>query len=90
MKEVKDVDMENLTLLMIYLSSWDENLKKEFGEEPVLRAWKGFTFEILDELNKKGLISGSKGRKSVYLTDEGIKKAKGLLGRIQESGGLFR
>jgi len=90
MKKVKDADIENLTLLMIYLSSWDENLEKEFGEEPVLKAWKGFQFEALDKLNKKGLISDSKGRKSVCLTDKGIKKAKVLLNRVQESGGLFR
>ncbi|MCK4395455.1 hypothetical protein KAW96_02550 [candidate division WOR-3 bacterium] len=46
--------------------------------EKVLRTWKGYPFEILDELTEKGYIRGSKRAKSVYLSEEGIKKAEEL------------
>ena len=35
------------------------------------RSWKGYPFEVLDELNEEGYIDGSKHAKSVYLTEEG-------------------
>lgn len=83
MEKLKDENIENLTLLLIYLSSWDENPKKEFGEKPVLRAWKGFRFKVLEELSQKGLISDSRGSKSLYMTDKGIEKAREVLGKIR-------
>ncbi|MCL5074005.1 MAG: DUF6429 family protein [Actinobacteria bacterium] len=64
-----DEKIEELVLLLIYLTSWEENiLNTKF-----LRSWRGY---LLDELKSKGLLSGSKGAKSVYLTNTGIKKAK--------------
>jgi len=70
-------EIEELTLLLIYLSSWEE--KACSGMSPVRRCWKGFRFEVIDELEKKGLISqGSFRSKSVYLTEEGINHAEEL------------
>jgi len=57
MKEIKKEDLENLSLLSLYLSSWNENL--ENGEGPILKAWKNTRFEILDSLKEKRLISDS-------------------------------
>ncbi|MCL5772686.1 MAG: DUF6429 family protein [Actinobacteria bacterium] len=57
------------------MTSWEEKIL----DTKVLRSWKGYPFEVLDDLKSKGLLSGSKGAKSVYLTDNGIKKAKNLL-----------
>ena len=64
-----------LTLLLLYLNSWEE----KGIEEPERRAWKGYDFETLDELQEKAYIVKSKTAKSVYLTEDGIKKAKELL-----------
>ena len=75
---VKEEDIEGLALLLLYLSSWDEDPKRKYGKEPILRAWKNVRFEILDKLSEKGLISDSKRSKSIVLTDEGIKKAEEL------------
>jgi len=80
-------DIENLTLLLIYLTSWDENYKKEYDEKPILRAWKNYSFEIIDSLKEKDLISGSMKAKSVYITDKGIKKAKELLNNFFPDSG---
>ena len=57
-----------LTLLLIYLTSWDE---KDLVSN-MRRAWKGYDFDTLDELEEDGLISQSKTAKSVYLTEKGL------------------
>ena len=70
-----DEIIKELTLLLIYLTSWQEDV----GFTKVQRSWKGYPFEVLDELNEEGYISGSKHAKSVYLTEEGLSKAKDLM-----------
>jgi len=44
--------------------------------EKVFRAWKGFLFDILNDLEREGMIT--QFRKSMILTDKGIAKAQGL------------
>jgi len=70
-----DETIKELTLLLIYLTSWkeDTNLTK------VQRSWKGYPFDALDELNEEGYIYGNKRAKSVYLTEEGLGKVKELM-----------
>ena len=70
-----DKTIKELTLLLIYLTSWkeDTNLTK------VQRSWKGYPFDALDELNEEGYIDGNKRAKSVYLTEEGLGKIKELM-----------
>jgi len=70
-----DETIKELTLLLIYLTSWEEdtNLTK------VQRSWKGYPFDALDELNEEGYIDGNKRAKSVYLTEEGLGKVKELM-----------
>ncbi|HJS55332.1 MAG TPA: DUF6429 family protein [Chitinophagaceae bacterium] len=70
----KDNQISNLTLLLIYLTSWEE---KEFGVI-TQRAWKGYDFTVLDKLEEKGFITKSKTAKSVHLTEEGAKVAMQL------------
>jgi len=70
-----DEIIKELTLLLIYLTSWQEDV----GLTKVQRSWKGYPFEVLDELNEKGYIDGSKRAKSVYLTEEGLSKVKELM-----------
>ena len=81
--EEKDLNknIEEMVLLLIYLTSWEEKV----FDTKVLGSWKGYPFEILDELKSKDLISGSRKAKSIYLTDAGIKKAKNLLNKYIES-----
>ncbi len=77
MKEVKEMEqiIKELTLLLIYLTSWQE---EEFSIK-IHRSWKGYPFEILNELQEENYISGSKRAKSVFMTREGIAKAKELM-----------
>lgn len=43
------------------------------------RSWKGYPFDILNELTEKDLIRGSVRSKFVYLTRDGIKEAEELM-----------
>ncbi len=72
MVKMMENTIKELTLLLIYLTSWQE---EEFSIK-IQRSWKGYPFEILNELQEDGYISGSKRAKSVFLTREGITKAK--------------
>lgn len=69
--------LKELTLMLLYLNSWEEN---EFGMK-YRRSWKGYDFDILNELSDEGLIGGSYKSKSVNIDDEGVKKAKELLAK---------
>lgn len=67
--------IRELTLMLLYLTSW-----KERGlDEQCPRSWKGYNFDILNELTDSDLIVGSYKSKSVYLTEDGVAEAKKLL-----------
>ena len=70
-----DETVKELTLLLMYLTSW----KEDVGFTEARRTQKGYPFEIINELTDEDLISGSLRSKSVYLTDEGIKLAEQLV-----------
>jgi hypothetical protein len=63
----------DLSLLVMYLSSWKE------GRDRALRFWKGFSFEVLNQLADQGLISDNRRAKSAVLTDAGVRRARELL-----------
>jgi hypothetical protein len=70
--------LEELTLLCLYLGSWEE---PAIGQT-VHRAWKGFRFEILDALEARGLIAQTRRAKSLTLTEEGRRRAQELERRL--------
>ncbi|QUW21417.1 transposase [Sporosarcina sp. Marseille-Q4063] len=67
--------IKELTLLMLHLTSWIES--DDFHKMP--RSWKGYPFEMLNELSDEDLIRDSKRSKSVYLTEAGVKEAEALV-----------
>ena len=77
--------INELTLLLLYLTSWDEE-GIEFDENDIpdraifKRSFKGYPFDSLNELTDKGyLFQSSYKSKSVTLTTEGIQMAKKVL-----------
>lgn len=47
------------------------------------RAWKRFDFDVMESLAAQGLITDPRGRaESVYLTAEGMARAKALADRM--------
>lgn len=77
-QEEPDKLASSLALALIYLSAWQE--KEPFGE--VHRAWKGYDFEVLDGLKAAGFIDYTYKAKSLYLTEEGIARAKAILDKL--------
>lgn len=69
--------IKELTLLLLYLTSWKEN---DFPGE-MRRSWKGYSFGVLNDLTDEDLIRGGIRSKSVYLTETGVKEAEALLGK---------
>ncbi|WP_368489703.1 hypothetical protein [Clostridium sp. BJN0013] len=45
--------IKELTLLLLYLTSWEEDCKPYKFK----RSWKGYNFEILDKLKDQGFIN---------------------------------
>ncbi|HAM38322.1 MAG: hypothetical protein A2474_08300 [Elusimicrobia bacterium RIFOXYC2_FULL_34_12] len=71
--------IEELTLLLLYLTHWTEKGFKP--SEPIHRSWKGYSFDALNKLVDEGYLVGVKhpgSSKSVIFTDEGLTKAKEL------------
>lgn len=79
--------IKNLTLMLMYLTSWEESLVPNLREKPdrpgfrsqIRRAWKGYDFGILNELTNEGLVNAGGRSKSASFTDEGEEKARELL-----------
>ena len=69
--------IKELNLLLLYLAGWEEDSTKEPGKK-VYRSWKGYLFEVLNELQDDELIYQFKNGKSVIILDEGIRKAQKL------------
>ena len=76
---MQDQAIEDLTLLLLYLTSWEE---KVHGDLTVHRAWKGYLFEVLDRLEEAGYLSQTRRAKSVTLTEAGLEQARALEARF--------
>ena len=70
--------IKELTLLLMYLNRFTE--EKDFKTAKDFYAWKGYNFDIINELDEEDFIYQGKYRnKSVYITEKGIKESKELL-----------
>ena len=82
----KDTAKE-LTLMLMYLTSWEESLVPGIRKKPdhagiypkARICWKGYDFDILNELTDEGLVNAGGRSKSASFTDEGEAKALELL-----------
>ena len=78
-------NIEELTLLLMYLTSWEEDgyVADENGmpkEAKIKTCWKGYSFDVVDKLmDEKYLYFSKYKNKSVTLTKEGEKLAKELV-----------
>ncbi|MBP3460929.1 MAG: transposase [Bacilli bacterium] len=78
-------NIEELTLLLMYLTSWEEEgyVALENGipkEAKIKTCWKGYSFDVVNKLmDEKYLYFSKYKNKSVSLTPEGEKLAKKLI-----------
>lgn len=78
-----DKKIEELTLLLMYLTSWEEKSfvrdeNNEIKEGKVKTCWKGYSFDVINKLTDENYLYYSKG-KMVTLTLEGEELAKELI-----------
>lgn len=71
--------MKELTMILMYLSRFNEGSRFGSGMD---MAWKGYDFDIINELDEEDYIrQGSHRSKSVVITEEGIRLAQNLLNK---------
>jgi len=71
--------IKNLTLALMYLTSWDEKI----FDSSVKQTWKGYDFDVLDELEDEELIYRTKGKQPFIILDKGVEKAKYILENLE-------
>ena len=79
--------LKELTLMLMYLTSWEESLVPGIRKKPdhagiypkARICWKGYDFDILNELTDEGLVNAGGRSKSASFADEGEAKALELL-----------
>lgn len=67
--------IKEMTLMLLYLTSWEENE----SIAKCRRSWKGYDFDVLNELAEDNFINDGLRSKSVIINDAGIAAAKKLL-----------
>ena len=78
-------NIEELTLLLMYLISWEEDgyvadENNMLKEAKIKTCWKGYSFDIINKLmDEKYLYFSKYKNKSVSLTPEGEKFAKEVM-----------
>ena len=69
--EVDEAKIDDMVLALLYLTT--------FEESPVLRAWKGHDWGVLNRLHERDYISNPATKaKSVVLTEAGAQRSKQL------------
>lgn len=80
-----DKNIEELTLLLMYLTSWDEEgymvAENDMIKQTKLKnAWKGYSFDAINNLVDNGyLYSNNYKNKSITLTLKGEELAQKLI-----------
>ena len=70
--EINTDEIDEAVLALLYLTLHDD-----------VRAWKGFDWDAMDRLYRKGLIHDPVGKaKSVVLTDEGLAESERLFKKL--------
>ena len=83
--------VKDLTLMLMYLTSWEERLVPDLHDKPdrpgfhlqIRRTRNGYDFGILNELTEEGLVNARNRSKPASFTDEGVAKALELLKRYE-------
>ena len=79
--------MNELPIVLMYLSRFTDS--NNFFEATDFNAWKGYNFDVLNELDEEDYIrQGNRPSltKSVYITETGIEYAKELMEKYKKIG----
>lgn len=73
--------IKEITLLLAYLTSWDE--KDRLLQQEFKKSWKGYDFDILNKLNEEEYIYQENKKKYFIWEEKGIDEAKRLIKNIK-------
>ncbi len=80
-----DKAKHDLTLVLIYLSRMADR-KSDFWRDDInFQAWKNYSWETVDALDEEGLVISKHGNKSLWLTPEGVAKAREVMEKLNIS-----
>ena len=78
-----DEAVHDLTLALLYLTRFAEDQgKKDLWAIDSFRAWKSYDWNALNKLVEEELIIDRHGNKSLWITEEGVIKAREILNRL--------
>jgi hypothetical protein len=77
-----------LTLALAVLTSWEEDDRREPGRK-IIRSWKGFKFDVLDELEERGFIRAAVGTRSMQITEAGKKIGENLSAQFSHAFAIW-
>ncbi len=69
--------VKELTLLLLYLTGWEEDVHNEPGEKQY-KTWSGYLFEVLKQLEEEKLIRQFYNSKALLVLPPGLEKARQL------------
>lgn len=70
--------VRELTLALMFLTRFRE---RRGGREDPWSAWKGYDFDVVDELMEKDFIRGFAGGKRVILSKNGMAEARRIIAK---------
>lgn len=73
--------IKELTLLLAYLTSWDD--KDRITKQENKKSWKGYDFNILNKLNEEEYIYQENKDKYFIWEEKGISEAKRLMDKYK-------
>lgn len=73
--------IKELTLLLAYLTSWDD--KDRITKQENKKSWKGYDFNILNKLNEEEYIYQENKAKYFIWEEKGISEAKRLMDKYK-------
>ncbi len=73
-----DEALHDLTLALIYLSRQSDS-KRTFWDITTFSAWKNFEWSVFDQLDEEGFVYDKHGRKTVYISEKGVIRAREIL-----------
>ena len=75
--------LHDLTLALIYLTRQANTRNPDdFWKIDSFRAWKSYDWDTVDKLDAEGFVIDKHGNKSLWLTEDGVKRAREILDEL--------
>lgn len=69
--------IKELSLLLLYLSGWEEEVRNQPGKK-LYKSWTGYLFDVLNSLEEEQMIKQTYNSRALQVLPKGIEKAQEL------------